>query len=36
MQGNRIPRRTNYEHGRIWAWSQTVIGTLVFLGRPGL
>lgn len=29
---NRIPERTNYERGRIWAWSQTVIGSLVFLG----
>lgn len=31
MQGNSVPRRTNYERGRIWAWSQTVIGALVFL-----
>ena len=31
MQGNSIPRRTNYERGRIWAWSQAVIGAIVFL-----
>lgn len=31
MSWNSIPRRTNYERGRLWVWPQTLGGTMILL-----